>query len=341
MKISLNTNQTKNINNKNAVAFKGLYNNKILLNGLKLAADNGTLFSAGAMLAMSMTARPLAIMATPKTDIENKKYACAKSFSSGIINFIIALAASLPIANAVKKINQNPSKYLKQKTITNLQGTAKTLSESKKYSFATQLFKLGVGLLIAAPKSSLTCELIPPIMSKVFHKKEQPRISHSQNIKKGKVISFKGAYDKTAEHLAKGIGKLIDTKPLQDLAKRFYDSNLSQHIMSLTDIVLTLTFVKQTAKNKKISEKRKKPLIYNSLISTGLCLTGGYALNSATEVQTKKFIQKFREANKDLPNLEKYVEGIKIAKPVLLLAGIYYIVIPVIATFLADRTDKS
>ena len=43
--------------------------------------------------------------------------------------------------------------------------------------------------------------------------------------------------------------------------------------------------------------------------------------------------------NKNLPELEKYIEGIKIAKPVLILGAIYYMFIPVISTFLADRTE--
>ena len=68
------------------------------------------------------------------------------------------------------------------------------------------------------------------------------------------------------------------------LVDEYQDTNYAQHITSLTDIVLTLSFVQQTAKNKKIEEKRKKPLIYNSIISTGLCLTGGYAVNSATNL---------------------------------------------------------
>ena len=42
-----------------------------------------------------------------------------------------------------------------------------------------------------------------------------------------------------------------------------------------------------------------------------------------------------------MPNVEKQVEGIKIAKPILLVGGIYYMVIPFISTFLADRAEHS
>ena len=319
------------------VNFNGIYTNKLLLKSLKLAAKNGTLFSATASLFLSTAARPIAIMSTPKTDRENKKIACAKSLSSSIVGYLIMLASSLPVSKAIEKIDKNPLKYLKKETIKNLQGSSKFLNQSKIYSFASQIFKLGVGLIIAAPKSALTCVMIPFIAGVFPGQKSQKQ--ESDSIKKSKVISFKGIYNKVSEKLAKGIGKIIDKKLFQNFAKKYYDTNYAQHITSLTDIVLTLSFVQQTAKNKKIEEKRKKPLIYNSIISTGLCLTGGYAVNSATNKSTEKFINKFRAINKNLPELEKYIEGIKIAKPVLILGAIYYMFIPVISTFLADRTE--
>ena len=327
----------KTITNQNSpVVFKGLYNNKLLLKGLKLAADNGTLFNASASFVLSSVARPFAIMSTPKTDKENKKLACAKALSSTAVGYLIMLLASLPVAKAVRKIDNNPSEFLKKSTIKNLQGNAKSLTTSKIYSFATQLFKLGIGFVIAAPKSALTCALIPAVMLLFPKQKKETEASRK---KTSGIISFKGIYNNAAESLAKGIGKIIDTKPLQNFVKKHYETNYAQHITSLTDTLLTLAFVQQTAKSKKIEQKRKKPLIYNSLISTGLCIAGGYALNSATAKSTEKFIDKFKKINKDLPELEKYVEGIKIAKPALLIGGIYYILIPIISTFLADRTD--
>ena len=85
-----------------------IYNSKILKKGLEFAADNGALFTATASLALSTIARPAAILAAPKTDKENKKYACAKSLASSAIGYGLMLAASLPVANAVKKIDEKP-----------------------------------------------------------------------------------------------------------------------------------------------------------------------------------------------------------------------------------------
>ncbi len=331
-------------NNQYHPTFKGLYNNKLLLKSLKLASQNSALFSATVSLGLSTIARPVSIMSTPKTDKENKKLATAKSVSSSIVGYLIMLLASMPVAKAVKKIDTNPKKYLKESTINNLKNGAQTLTKSKSYMFATQIFKLGLGLIIAMPKSALTCALIPTIMSVLFHKKHKDtnQGKNTNNQAKGKIISFKGLYNQATDKIAQGIGKVIDTSCIQKASKKFYDTNIAQHIMSLTDILLTFSFVKQVSKNKKIAQERKKPLIHNSLISTGLCLTGGYAVNSALNKPTEKFIKKFKEINKDLPELERYIEGIKIAKPALILGGIYYVIIPIISTFLADRTgDKS
>lgn len=153
-------------------------------------------------------------------------------------------------------------------------------------------------------------------------------------------VSFTGLYNSGVESLSKRFGKIIDTKPVQRMAEKFHNTNFEQHIISLTDVLATGAFIHQTAKSKGIEEKRKKALMYNAAISTGLCIAGGYALNSLLEKPTEKFIQKFSEVNKNSPKLDKYIEGIKVVKPALILGGIYYIAIPIISTFLADKFDR-
>jgi hypothetical protein len=299
---------------------QSIYTNKILQKGLEFASDRSALFVGSVSLALSTVARPIAIMSTPHTDKENKKYACVRSLASSAIGYGLMLGVSLPVSNAIKNINDNPAKYLKPATL-------KHLSAPKKFNFATQLFNLGVGFLIAVPKSILTCALIPPMMSKIFPKKDK-------NIdKKQKHPTFTG-------NLAKGIGKLIDSNPVQKLTDKFHNTNFEQHMMCLIDAFSTGVFITQTAKSKKIEQDRKKALMYNAGISTGLCIAGSYALDKALKKPTEKFIENFRKANQNSPKLEKYIEGIRIAKPALILGGIYYIAIPLISTFSADRFDN-
>ena len=296
---------------------QSIYTNRIFKKGLEFASNKSAIFVGSVSLALSTIARPIAILSTPNTNKENKKYACIKSFASTAVGYGLMLGASLPVSNALKEIDKNKTKYLKPQTL-------KRLSTPKKYAFATQLFNLGLGFLIAIPKSILTCALIPPFMAKIFPKKENQQ----------KNISFTG-------NLSKGIGKLIDTNAVQKLTEKFHNTNFEQHIMCLTDVVATGAFITQTAKNKKIEQDRKKALMYNAGISTGLCIAGSYIIDKTLKKPTEKFIENFRKANKNSPKLEKYVEGIRVAKPALILGGIYYIIIPVISTFLADRFDKN
>lgn len=318
--------------NTNSPEFRGnIYNSKFLKGALSFASDNSALFCATTSLVLSSVARPLAIMATPGADKENKKYASAKSISSSIAGYLLMFLISSPFSKAIKNIDSNPCKYLKEETIKNLQNNAQTLKASKKYQFATQLFKLGLGLIIAVPKSSITSYLIPKVMDK-FNKKEKENKSD---------IAFKGnIYNKGIEGLSKGIANIINTKPLQNLSDKLYKTNFEQGMMYLTDAALTGAFIHRTIKNDKIEEKRKKPLIYNSLLSTAFSMVSSFALNKLIDKPYQKFIENFTKANKESKNLNKYIEGANIAKLALIMGGIYYVLIPVLSTFLADKIDK-
>ena len=158
------------------------------------------------------------------------------------------------------------------------------------------------------------------------------KIFKKDNLNQSKEPTFTG--------LTKNIGKIIDTSIVQKLADKFHDTNFEMHMMALTDTLATAAFINRTAKSKKIEEDRKKALMYNAGISTALSVAGGYVLDRITKKPTEKFINNFKIANKNNPKLDKWVEGIRVAKPALILGGIYYVAIPVISTFLADRFDE-
>ena len=102
-----------NSTNNRDISFNGFWNSKGLKKVLTFASDKGALFAATTTLAFSSTARPLAILAAPKTDKENKKTACAKSWASSLSEFALTLALSMPIVGAIKKIDKNPAKFCK------------------------------------------------------------------------------------------------------------------------------------------------------------------------------------------------------------------------------------
>jgi hypothetical protein len=313
----------------NNIPFQSFYKNKFLHKSLEFAADNGTLFAATTTLILSAGIRPLSILLTPKTDRENKKIACKKSLISTLINYGIVLGVTLPMSKAFKNINKNPEKYLKKETVQNLKEAGKELTDSKAYSFATQLFKLGAGLFVAAPKSIIAGKVLPLTIE------NQEQKENKEKEEKNSQIPFKGK-----DKLSSFFGNILNKEWYQNFSKKFKDTNFPMHIIALTDVISTGAFIKTIDKDNKMQEENKKVLEINSVLSTGLSILFGYTADKLTDKPAKKFWNKFKEENINNPNLGKYKEGLKIAKPVLIFGIIYYTFIPVISTFFAERINK-
>lgn len=322
--------------NKNNISFNGFWNSKVVKKGLEFASDNGALFAASTTLALSAGIRPLAILATPKTDEKNKKIACAKSIISGLLEFALTLAISAPIAKAFKTIDTNPNKYLKKESIEILKNGANSLKESKAYSLATQLFKLGLGFAVVLPKAILTSLGIPVILDNLLSSQK-----NTENIKENSSnneINFQG---KNNDKLAKELGKILDSKKLQKFANKYQDSNFPMHIFALKDVLATGAFVYQAGLNKKINDEQKPFLIKNSLISTALSIISSYTIDKITEKPAQKLVDKIISQNKNDLKLAKYIEGFKIIKPIFILAVVYYTIIPILSTYIAERLGKN
>ncbi len=325
-----------NSSNNQNITFNGFWDSKALKKGLEFAANNGALFSATATVAFSVVARPISIFAAPKTDKENKKAAFAKSMSSLVSNYALMLITSIPIARGIKKIDKKPLRYLEKETVSNLKDGCEKLSESKAYSIATQMFKLGIGLLIACPKAILTSIGLPYVMQLFSKENPEENLTVKQKNSTNKsAITFKGK-----NSISKGISKIINNKKYQEFCKKYKDSNFPMHIMAATDALTTATFIHRTLKNDKLEKERNHVLAYNAFISTGLSILSSYIVDKLLDEPAKKFVEKFKEVNKDSPKLNKYLEGIKVAKPYLIAGVIYYCLIPFISTLLAERVEK-
>ncbi len=333
--------------------FKSILTNKTLLKGLEFVSDHSTSFIAGTTLLLASGIRPLAIALTPKTDKENKKHLAVNAFTSGLVKFAMVEAVALPIENAVKKIDKNPQQFLNPDTINNLKGASDKLINSQNYKFASQFLKLSSGLITAIPKSALTIALMPFFMNLFFKQKKEPNknkyqymapIAPTNNVfspffERNNSPSFKG---NLTNNTAKALGKLLDIKTVQNLINKHSakTDNIARNMSVATDILLTASFVRRTQKSKKIQPERKKPLIYNNIISTGLSILLGCSVDTLVKKNTKGFVEKFVQANKNNPKLSKYINGINIIRPTLIFAGIYYGILPVFSAYFADKTDK-
>ena len=334
-----------NRNNNNKPAFKGIYDSRYLKRGLEFASDNGVLFSAVTCVVLSSIFRPIAVLLTPKAKKEDKQYTCARSITSGLLNFGLTLAITTPIILAVDNIAKNPKKFLNKNTINALKGKEKTLTNNKgPFGFATQMVKLGSSFLTAEPKAYLSCALVPPLMSMLFKTDRHPNDKKTQTSKDNftkignSKVSFKGDLgQRFTNKLSKGISKFFNWEPLQKASNKYYDTNFAQHMFSLNDIYLTALFVKYTNSNKDIKNSRKKTLNWNAVLQTAITVPLSYAINALSKKPTERFIENLKAANKNDPKINKYIEGIKIAKPALIMGVLYYVVMPVVCTILADK----
>ena len=332
-------------NKSNNPAFKGIYDSRCLKRGLKFASDNGVLFSAVTCVVLSSIFRPIAVLLTPKAKKEDKQYTCARSITSGLLNFGLTVAITTPIIKAVDNIANNANKYLTPKTIKALKGKEKVLTQNKgAFGFATQMVKLGSSFLTAEPKAYLSCALVPPLMSMLFNTDRHPNNPNKKEnfVKIGNSkVTFKGNLGQNVTNrLSKAIAKFFNWEPLQKTANKYHDTNFAQHMFSLNDIYLTSLFVKYTNSNKDIKESRKKTLNYNAMLQTGITIPLTYAIDALSKKPTQRFIEKLKESSKNDPNVNKYIEGVKIAKPALIMGVLYYVVMPVVCTMLADAVSR-
>ena len=294
-----------------------IYNNKTLLKGLKFVSDNSAVFLAGTSLAMQGIVRPISTVLAPKTPKEDKKISLTKSVSSAITGFLFMLAFSTPFSKAVKNIDKNPLKYISKETIKNI-GHPKN---SKEYQFITQLFKLGLGFLLAYPKAIVNNKVIPFVNEKFSKKDDNSR------------PSFKGKLENI-------ISATINNKNMQEFSKKASNTKFTTHLIALGDIFSTFAFTNITKKNKKLDNHQKEILNNNAIISTSLCLLSGYALDFASDRPMKKILQNLEKANKNSADLMKYKQGANILKTSLIFGIIYYGLIPSISTFLSSKLSN-
>lgn len=332
-------------------SFKGVLNNRYLLSGLKKISEHGTSFVAVTSFVMSSGVRTFSILNTPGVEKENKHYAAANSIGSGLVKFGIVEAVALPLENIIKKIDKNPEKYLKETAVKSYMNGAKQFCESRSYRFVTQIIKQSAGLVTAIPKSLLTVSLIPFIKDGFFPQQQKIRF------KKDKIDSVSADRQPASKHpssrhpsfkhslpefFAKQTAKLLSREDVQKFAKKYcvHDKDISKHMTAAMDILLTTASAIGIAQSEKIKENRKRPLIFNNIISTAATLLFGYGIDTAAKRGTDKFIEKFSRINKNDINLPKYIEGINILRPTLIFALIYYGLLPVFSTFMAERAAK-
>ena len=190
--VNFSGSQVQNVSETAANVLKKSLGDKILSSKtfgklLDYAEANPIPCNAFFSLVLAGMLRPATIMALPDKDGKNKKdklNAAAHAVASGGIGFVFSSVIMKPFDDAMKKVKDNPAKFLgkgAEKYLGDLK--AKGLTKTAKFRNVEKLMKMGPDIIIGIPRSIITIALIPPILKYVFGidpkketKKEQPPV---------------------------------------------------------------------------------------------------------------------------------------------------------------------
>ncbi|MBS4760350.1 MAG: hypothetical protein KHX03_06600 [Clostridium sp.] len=345
--------------------------NKMFNKFLDILADNSLIADALIALGLTTIARPASIYIIPTKDpVEKKKnnYQVAHSIATGVLGLATTIAVSEPIKRGIKKLMSNTSKYMKN--------DASYITEN------ARVFKETAGRLhqpIFLPlRAAATIMIVPPLLkalglsktgetavsahdkakidysfmsfkgndSKSFkgfskiessYDKVNNKTSHSNN------PSFKGAGSLVTEGIAKGIGKIADTKTFRDFINWFAGcKNWFPHLIAGESLWLSGFYMQQTAKSKQIEKDQKLPMILNQGITALACTWGAYKLDGVINKKMDAYKEVYKRMNPQLEEkvMNRRLTGIRLLGPIVIFTTIYRFIGPVLVTPLANKISE-
>lgn len=153
-----------------------------------------------------------------------------------------------------------------------------------------------------------------------------------------------GKFSENVENnIASVFGKMIQSKPAEKLVKgtmnspKWIKDNMFAHLIVLGSTALSGAYVVKTLRNDKLDERKRKTLAINQAAVFGVSTVMAYTFDKALGKWTNNLIDKFKKINAGNPHLDKYVNGIKIAKTTIIIDMVYRFIAPVAVTPVANH----
>ena len=340
--------------------------NKYFNKFLDILADNSLIADALIALGLTTIARPASIYVIPAKDEQEKKknnYQVAHSIATGVLGLATTIAVAEPIKRGVKKLMKNPEKYMK--------------NDASYIKNNERVFKETAGRLhqpIFLPlRTALTIMIVKPILESLGLSKdghatistqdkakmdfsfmsfkglnEKKTFNRFTNInssaqKNNKNVAFKGAGSAVTEGIAKGVGKIADTKGFRKFIEWFKEKNQwFPHLIAAESLWLSGFYMQQTAKSKKIEKDQKLPMILNQGITAVLCTIGAYKLDGVINKKLDKYKDVYKRMNPQLEEkvMNRRLTGIRLLGPIVIFTTIYRFVGPVLVTPIANKISE-
>lgn len=294
--------------------------NKYFNKFLDILADNSLIADALIALGLTGVMRPLFIYSIPAKDtVEKKKnnYQVCQSISTGLLGLGTTLAVAEPIKRGVKKVLANPEKYMK---------TDVSYVKNNERVFKETAGRLHQPLFLPL-RAMLTIAIVPPILKalglsktgKPVNVADKTKIDYSFMNFKGnetnkafkdvanislvssKKPSFKGLGGIVTEGIAKGIGKVADTKGFRKFIEWFKEKDKwFPHLIAAESLWLSSFYMYNTGKSKKIEKDQKLAMMLNQGITALLCTIGAYKIDGVVNNKLASFKETYKRMNPEL-----------------------------------------
>jgi|GEM_PF-1594003 len=340
--------------------------NKYFNKFLDILADNSLIADALIALGLTTIARPASIYIIPAKDEKEKKknnYQVGHSIATGILGLGTTISVAEPVKRGVKKLMKNPEKYMKNDT---------SYIKNNERVFKETAGRLHQPIFLPV-RAALTIMIVKPILESLGLSKdghatisaqdkakmdfsfmsfkglnEKKTFNRFTNInssaqKNNKNVAFKGAGSAVTEGIAKGVGKIADTKGFRKFIEWFKEKNQwFPHLIAAESVWLSGFYMQQTAKSKKIEKDQKLPMILNQGITAVLCTIGAYKLDGVINKKLDKYKDVYKRMNPQLEEkvMNRRLTGIRLLGPIVIFTTIYRFVGPVLVTPIANKISE-
>ncbi|MDD3012449.1 MAG: hypothetical protein PHC34_01955 [Candidatus Gastranaerophilales bacterium] len=164
---------------------EGFLKNKNLHNYLKLAENNASMFEEIITFILGVFLRPAAILAVPGAKKEDKKYPAVKSIASSLISFGLTALVYIPLARHIRKLGTTAVKNVSKS------GSFPYKEGTKQFDSFNYLVNYGSIFIVAPLQTVLLFKAIPPLMDKLFPKKDNKDWSTSMFLNNSQQELFK------------------------------------------------------------------------------------------------------------------------------------------------------
>ena len=152
---------------------------------------------------------------------------------------------------------------------------------------------------------------------------------------------FSDFYEHSTEKIARGMAKLLETKPVEKLVVKAKKSKrLVAHLAAFTSLVLSGFYVKQTLQNEDLEKSKRNTLAINQAATSILSTILAYAADTSIHSKVNEVINKYLAVNVKTASpkmLNKFKAGFNAAKTIVIFGTIHRFIAPVFVTPIANH----